>query len=352
MNCQRVAFWMRVFLCNIAIFAALLFAAEFIYRISHSNEKLHVRTFPGEHSNQGANWVRLSPEFGWVFNKDLFGAGPHHRNGHRWSPTINKEGFRSTIDFDRIGKKGLTGRVLVLGDSMTFGPNLNDSETLPAFLQKELGLEYEVYNLSSQGWGLDQMYLAYMEYVDKIDPCIVLIVYIDDDILRTFESYRRIEGLNKPSFTVESGRLKSRAGTKPGALEWIASRSFIANIVYNGWYKPRESIRISKALFSELVRQTRLRAQKIIVLRYPYKFEMKKDVSKDLEFDLKVFFDSSEITFLDPQRVMSSSCGDSDTSSYLGDDYPASAGNEFIAAYIAKNSNLKCEPFKFKGQTG
>jgi hypothetical protein len=68
---------------------------------------------------------------------------------------------------------------MVSGDSFTFGALLDDPDTLTYLLQERLGSGHEVYNLASPGWGLDQMYLAYRKFVDRIDPDIVIVVYIE-----------------------------------------------------------------------------------------------------------------------------------------------------------------------------
>ncbi len=96
---------------------------------------------------------------------------------------------------------------MVLGDSFVFGTYLDDADTLCAQLQALLGAGNEVYNFGIPGWGVDHGTSLTWKYVDLIQPDVVMAVYIDDDVTRVFESYRVVEGLNKPSFNVDDGRL-------------------------------------------------------------------------------------------------------------------------------------------------
>jgi hypothetical protein len=328
---------------NLLLLAFLLLISEGAYRALYPEKTLSVRTFPGEHANRALSWARPTPEFGWVFsgrNLDTF----KHAGKSVWTASVNQDGFRSTSDYGDIRPKNFAKRIMVLGDSFTFGPYINDPETLPAILQQKLGRGYEVYNFAIPGWGIDQMYLAFLRYVDKVDPDFVILVYIDDDILRVFESFRTVEGLNKPSFAVNGGRLRSRNRDKPGVLEWLATHSLIVNEFYNKVFRYRESKSITEILFAELSRQTRRRAQELIVFRYPVKTEVLKK-QRGNELDLGDFFKSNRIMYMDPfdEIVAAQNKKQGMTSKfYLAQDsHPAKDGNDFVANYILRNSNIQ-----------
>jgi hypothetical protein len=236
---------------------------------------------------------------------------------------------------------------MLLGDSFAFGVYLDDQDTVSSLLQEKLGDQYEVYNFAMPGWGIDQMYLAYQQYVDKIHPDFVLLVYVSDDINRVFESFRAGEGLNKPSFTVVDGLLKSRDQHSPGILEWVSQRSALANVFYNEYYKTKECMRIVEAIFSSLSEETRKLGQQLIVIRYPYKFEVLGTSCRCDKYDMDGFFRKKEIMYLDPYAAMHSAHKEiaeqeGFANFYLAeDDHPARKGNEFVASYILKNSNLQ-----------
>jgi hypothetical protein len=344
----RMSNCIRVICVNLAILAVLLLISEATYRALYPNYELSVRTFPGEAPNQRVSWASHSEVLGWTFSGKNYNTFPNQRYNNLWSASANPQGFRSTLDYDRLASKGSIRRVMVLGDSYAFGVYLNDQDTLSSLLQKKLGDQYEVYNFAIPGWGVDQMYLAYQQYVDKIDPDFVLIVYINDNFFRVFESFRALEGLNKPSFTVVDGLLKSRDGDKPGILEWVSQRSALANVFYKEYHKFHECMRIVDAIFSNLSHEIRKRGQQLIVARYPYPGEVWGRIRCDA-LDMDNFFRKKGIEYLDPCDVMQSAYkemlirGQADLANfYLADDgHPAREGNKFLASYILRNSNLQ-----------
>jgi hypothetical protein len=344
---MRTYIWncVKVVLGNVLILAALFVAAEILYRAYHfPSEMLPIRTFPGDGAQQVAkqvSWARPDPELGWVFSGKNYNTFANLHYFGAWKASVNREGFRAKSDYDAVGPKGSVKRLMVLGDSFTFGMYINDSETLTSFLQKKLGNGYEVYNFAIPGWGIDQMYLAYKEYVGKINPDYVVVVYIDRDILRAFESYRRGEG-TKPSFEVVKGHLESRAGTKLGVLDWMAKNSLIINKFYNRLFKRYECLDIAESIFSNLSHETIRRGEHMMVVRYPTKDEVRTG-QENMTFDLKGFFASNGIKYFDPEKSMRSAyvgihdAGKLPDNFYLKfDPHPAREGNEFIASYILK----------------
>jgi hypothetical protein len=338
----------RIIFFNLLILAVLLLISEATYRALHPKYTLSVRTFPEESPNRRLSWAQPSAVLGWTFSGENYDTFVNQRYNNLWSASTNPQGFRSTSDYDRLGSKGSIKRVMVLGDSFAFGTYLNDHDTLPSALQAKLGDQYEVYSFAIPGWGIDQMYVAYEQYVDKIHPDFVLVVYVSDDISRVFESFRAGEGLSKPSFTVVDGLLKSRDGDKPGILEWVSQRSALANVFYNEYYKAKECMRIVEAIFSNLADETRRRGQQLIVVRYPYKGEVLGTYCRCDKFELDVLFREKEIAYLDPYEAMHSAYRemlvrreDGFANFYLiEDDHPASKGNEFVANYSQRRDAM------------
>ena len=316
---------------NLVVLAVLLVGAEFVYRWLYPDLRASIRTFPGQHQNR-TNWARSDPDLGWVFS----GSGYHTflRPQKQWTATVNREGFRSSFDYESRGPKGAAKRVMVLGDSYAFGIYLNDAETFCALLQERLGPSYEIYSLAIPGWGLDQMYLAYSKYAPIVDPDVVITVYIDDDVNRVFDAYRWVEGLNKPSFTLEHGRLGRRTDDRPGVLEALASRSLMARQLYNRLYRVPMSIALSRALFAQLADETTERRQQLIPVRYPGKREI---VLRDrpYPYDLSGIFAERGIPHLDPAADMLAAGPDAIARFYFDDDaHPTREGNAFVVRYV------------------
>jgi hypothetical protein len=88
-------------------------------------------------------------------------------------------------------------RVLVFGDSFMNGLNLEENETAPYFLQKELGKGYEVVNLAVSAYGLDQMALAVRDYGVPLHPDFIVVGFIAADLSRS--CYDFIYNTKKPS---------------------------------------------------------------------------------------------------------------------------------------------------------
>jgi hypothetical protein len=94
--------------------------------------------------------------------------------------------------------------VLCLGDSFTFGAEVSDAETWPAYLEELVPAR--VVNGGVFGYGLDQIVLRAERLVPLLKPDLLLVGLIPDDIGRCGLSLRT--GLPKPYFTIEEGRLK------------------------------------------------------------------------------------------------------------------------------------------------
>jgi hypothetical protein len=331
---SSVSYWAKVVAVNVLLLVVLLLAAEGAYRLLSPDGVFFRRTYIGTDRPGPRTWARPDARLGWVFsgtNLDTF-----KRSSRDWSASANQEGFRATYNYRSRAPKAGTIRVMLLGNSFVFGPYLNDSETLSSVLQQRLGPGYEVDNFGIPGWGVDQMFLAYQEYVDVVTPDVVLVVFIDDDILRVFVSVRGTV-TSKPRFELVDGHLQLRHDGEPDLLERLAGLSIIVNRFYKYVYRPPVSAGIARALFLELARETRRRNQKLVVLRYPSTAEIFRDGKAT--FDLSEFFRREGIPYLDPSHAIRATGAARYQEFYLSDDpHPAPEGNRFVADYLAKSA--------------
>ena len=336
--------WRRiavVALGNLAVLGILLVAAEFTFRWLRPDLRYYGRTFPDRHDNENrTNWARLDPDLGWVYN------GADSRTflnpTKQWKAMVNREGFRSSFDYGGRPPKGAAKRVMVLGDSYVFGIYLNDSDTFCALLQDRLGSSYEVYSVAIPGWGIDQMYLAYLKYVDIVDPDIVMVVYIDDDVNRVFHAYRWVEGLNKPSFKLERGRLVRRTDEeRPGLAEKVAAVSLMASQVYNWAYRIPTNVAISRALFAKLADETSQRNHQLVPLRYPVRGEITLRTRPN-PYDVSTAFTERGIPHFDPTAEMFAAGPEAIAGFYFDDDmHPTREGNAFVVRYIVERALVR-----------
>ncbi len=110
-------------------------------------------------------------------------------------------------------------RILILGDSFTFGEDVGDDETYPARLDASLPRS-EVLNFGVHGYGHDQMLLLFREEGRRLQPDIVILGFVYDDIYRNLVGFRDFA---KPRFVLESEDLVLRGVPVPTPAEVAAS---------------------------------------------------------------------------------------------------------------------------------
>ena len=113
--------------------------------------------------------------------------------------------FTATIDENGLRRNGAApvdaaAQVLAVGDSYTFGDDVNDAETWPAHL--EMLLMRPVLNGGVFGYGVDQTVLRAEALLRVYEPETLILSMIADDLKRAELSYR--EGW-KPYFEIGNG---------------------------------------------------------------------------------------------------------------------------------------------------
>lgn len=127
-----------------------------------------------------------------------------------WAPVpgrkIAAEGRTQTVDSlglrahasERAPSPG--AGILILGDSWTWGDEVGDEESFPAFLEADCGRK--VYNGGVCGYGLDQMALRAPGLIDATSPGLVVVALVGEDLFRCGLSCR---GAHKPFFVPAEG---------------------------------------------------------------------------------------------------------------------------------------------------
>jgi len=116
---------------------------------------------------------------------------------------IDAEGFRRSAAMPERGATPEGGVILAVGDSFTFGEEVKDDETWPAYLQQLLGRR--VLNAGVSGYGFDQIVLRAEKLVPDLHPSKIVVGFIADDIVRT--EMRRRWSAEKPYFDIQHGAL-------------------------------------------------------------------------------------------------------------------------------------------------
>jgi hypothetical protein len=141
-----------------------------------------------------------SPDYGWRLRSGWRGRT---RDGR--PVTLNDAGFRGPVwGTATAGRR----RVLLLGDSLTFGTGVEDGETFTARL-RERAPRFQPLNLGVSGYGTDQELLLLEREGLALEPeVVVLNVCVGNDIFDNASPVYIYDGATpKPFFTAAPGRL-------------------------------------------------------------------------------------------------------------------------------------------------
>lgn len=315
-------------ICAYALpFVIFFFLGESYLRIR--GYPLYVRTYPGQYENDagGVEWAEPDPFLGWVSNKKT-----------DWTEA-NQQGFRDAKDFSNINLYSEKIRVMILGDSFMWGAGVKLDQNVPNVLQSKLQGRYEFFNVSVPGWGIDQMYLAYQQYKKIIEPDIIILAFIDDDVKRVLEAYRIWERMNKPSFAIKDDSLIPRTSVSKSQmiLNKFMGKSRLLGLLMEKIYLLKDARPVVKKIFLTVAEETQQSKGKFVVIRIPaqdcnnsitninarfYNFE---DVCKD-----------TGVLYLDPSHEITQ-IPDWSADFYLDDGHMSVAGNQYLADYVFRN---------------
>jgi hypothetical protein len=140
----------------------------------------------------------LDREWEWVVTTHKKGRHPISEGPFRYDPImgwgllpryakehlhINLHGQRGLTDWS-IEKDPAKQRILIVGDSYTFGYDVSDNECYSSVLGELLGPQYEVINWGVPGYGTDQQTLLYEEFGAKFAPDVVILGFYTPDLFR------------------------------------------------------------------------------------------------------------------------------------------------------------------------
>lgn len=152
------------------------------------------------------------PRLGWIPRPGRFSSD--------WTSNVDASSVRSN------GRSISTASrpILAVGDSFTFGDEVEDSETWAAHL--EAILNKRVVNAGVGAYGIDQAFLRAELLLDTYDPDVVILSFISDDINRTEYSYYPYGQGWKPYFEYGDGSLILRNVPVPQEPAPRSSRGF------------------------------------------------------------------------------------------------------------------------------
>ena len=122
---------------------------------------------------------------GYVHDPDLGWDTPNHVRGVRQY---------------QVEKPPGVFRVAVVGDSFTYGAEVEDAESYPRGLEALLGAKGEVLNLGVRAYGIDQIALKYLKYGRVYRPDLLIVAIWTLDYLRTPLTFYRFA---KPLYVLD-----------------------------------------------------------------------------------------------------------------------------------------------------
>ena len=221
--------------------AALLciLAAETLLRVHFGD----VARITGATEWEDARWKGLTyswdvyhPRFGWTNQ-------PDYRSDSRvpFQLSINSRGLRGEREYASHPPAGVR-RIALFGDSLAFGEEVDDDETVSFFLERDLA-DSEVLNFGVHGYGLGQMMLrledeGFAFHPDHVVVMLMLPRDLERDLAQHFVH-------NKPAFRAHVGALRIANLPVPEASQqpWLLRRSFAAAFLFGRaapWVAERE----------------------------------------------------------------------------------------------------------------
>lgn len=260
-----------------ALFLILFAAAGFLLteslaRLIVSYGPLFNRIRSDHESKWRLNWVRQHRESSDIaYDFDVYhpvrgwALKPGVRDSRVFGKKIlntNSKGVRGKREYDYSKSDGVS-RILVLGDSFTFGEDVSDDETYPYYLEQLIG-SGEVINMGVHGYAHDQMLLYLKKEGVRYRPDVVILGFLPYDMDRNLLGFRDYA---KPKFVISGGRLKMTGVPVPNPESVIRDEVFrlkifdLTGMLWEeiskrvGLYE-KEKIKVSEALMDEIVSVT------------------------------------------------------------------------------------------------
>jgi hypothetical protein len=170
----------------------------------------------------------------FVFDAELGWSAGSNRESDDGLYASSAEGVRSARPGVVYSDDKLARQVALVGDSNAFSLEVPFDDSWGRRLEIVLGRPNLVLNFGVDGYGIDQMFLRYQRDVRPWHPAVVIVAFIQHDLVRTMAVYPFLSFgwpgyLVKPRFDIEHGELRVinyplptpqqvLGGAKPGDL--------------------------------------------------------------------------------------------------------------------------------------
>ena len=161
--------------------------------------------------------TKYDAKLGWTgipsaFSPDQYGPGIYVRT--------NARGFRNESETQESTPQGKL-RIICTGDSNTYGQGVSNDQTW-CHLLSILDPRIDVINLGIPGYGIDQMYLRYLQEGMFLEHEVHIFAFISGDLDRMGHDNKN--GFGKPKLRLVDERLEATGQPVP-KLKWDISRA-------------------------------------------------------------------------------------------------------------------------------
>ena len=237
-------------------------------------------------------------------------------------------------------REGLT-RVVILGDSVTYGHGVDASQAFPQVLERKLredDRDVEVFNMGLPGWSTRQERIAYQRIARKYKPDVVVLAVCLNDLAELQMNLTKPPGfllaLFKHSATVRMALGASRR--EIGAVEELFTAS--------------ESPRVENAfrLFFEevraLLREVRKDGAEFHLVVAPFRFQLEAGAPPPtVQRRIADFANAEKLPFTDLLPLLLAD-SPSPTSLFLDYDHFTTSGHAWVAEWLAQEGIAQDDP--------
>lgn len=150
--------------------------------------------------------VLFDRELGWTLKPDASLRSVDRARGLDYWIHTNSLGMREREI--SIRKRPGTERIMITGDSITFGTGVEAEQRFSDFLGRALGENVEVVNTGVCGWGSDQELRHYETFGRRLEPDIVIVTLtMANDVLNNMLDHLFLGSAPKPRFVFDRGSL-------------------------------------------------------------------------------------------------------------------------------------------------
>ncbi len=328
MNAVRLGFIVKTILAWVVVPFLLV---ELVVRVNPNQVFGPISDGYAHLASEDLHPIEFDSELGWVPRPGRFDQVWDGR-----SLNISPGRLRSN---GRQVAAGADVSILAVGDSFTFGDWVADDETWPSYLEKMLGAT--IYNAGVSSYGFDQAVLRAGRLVPQLEPDLVIVSLIEDDISRTEVSSR--SNAEKPFYRLEEGALVlDSAPLLPfpsdgshGSIRFLIKSSSALRLVFRSWLYPEhkeheDGLAVSCLLTKQLAALQQRYGIPILLLA-----EMKEDLPRIELVQLQRCAEASGLDVIDTYPVLSEIRRSSpDRWESLWDGHMSAAGNRVIAEIV------------------